>query len=75
MGNEVEPRFATREAFAKGLIDDGELWMAMIQSRNRTTHTYEETTANEIAAAITDHYCAAFRKLEATLADLQKQNK
>src|SRR5256885_16748890 len=26
-------RDATREAFAKGLIDDGEAWMAMIQSR------------------------------------------
>jgi len=31
---------ATREGFAKGLLEDGEAWMAMIQSRNQTTHTY-----------------------------------
>ena len=32
-------RDAVREAFSKGLIDDGEGWMDMIQSRNRTAHT------------------------------------
>src|SRR5436853_1410551 len=40
---------ATREAFAKALIEDGEAWMAMIQSRNRTSHTYNQNTADEIA--------------------------
>lgn len=43
---------ATREAFAKGLIEDGDEWMAMIESRNRTSHTYNEETADEIADAI-----------------------
>src|SRR5882724_10018777 len=43
---------ATREAFAKGLLENGEAWMAMIQSRNRTTHTYNQDTADEIANAI-----------------------
>src|SRR6266576_2628990 len=31
---------ATREAFTAGLIEDGEAWMAMIKSRNQTSHTY-----------------------------------
>ena len=31
---------ATREAFQLGLIEDGELWMKMIQSRNLTSHVY-----------------------------------
>src|SRR5205814_9519889 len=43
---------ATQQAFAAGLIENGEVWMAMIQSRNRTTHTYDESTAAEIAKAI-----------------------
>lgn len=43
---------ATREAFSKGLIENGDAWMAMIQSRNRSRHTYNEKTANEIAKAI-----------------------
>lgn len=32
-------RDATREAFNKGLIDNGEVWMEMIKSRNQTSHT------------------------------------
>ena len=37
---------ATREAFKVELIGDGEQWMAMIQSRNISSHTYDERTAN-----------------------------
>ena len=36
---------ATREAFAQGLNDDGEEWMEMIESRNETSHAYNEETA------------------------------
>jgi len=38
---------ATREAFARGLIANGDEWMAMIESRNRSSHTYNQETANE----------------------------
>ena len=31
---------ATRETFARGLIGNGDEWMAMIQGRNRSSHTY-----------------------------------
>ena len=50
---------ATREAFAKGLIANGEAWMAMIQSRNRSSHTYNESTAKEVATAILSSYVSA----------------
>lgn len=33
-------RSATREAFNKGLISPGKVWMDMIESRNKTVHTY-----------------------------------
>ncbi|MGP3789256.1 MULTISPECIES: HI0074 family nucleotidyltransferase substrate-binding subunit [unclassified Pseudomonas] len=33
-------RGTIREAFAKGLVDDGEGWMAMLVDRNRTSRTY-----------------------------------
>lgn len=36
---------ATREAFAKGLIENGERWMEMITHRNQTSHTYNQETA------------------------------
>lgn len=38
-------RDAIREAFSAGLVDDGERWMQMLQDRNRTSHTYNEETA------------------------------
>ncbi|MBS4019289.1 MAG: nucleotidyltransferase substrate binding protein [Dechloromonas sp.] len=49
-------RDATREAFAAGLIDDGEAWMAMIRSRNQSSHTYNQQVANIIADAIIASY-------------------
>ena len=38
----IGSRSATREAFNKGLITDGQIWMDMIESRNTTVHTYME---------------------------------
>ena len=38
---------ATREALAKGLIEEGGVWMDMIKSRNETSHTYNKDTADE----------------------------
>lgn len=51
----------SRRAYSRGLIADGEVWMAMIQSRNQSSHTYDETTIREIAQAIIERYLPAFR--------------
>ena len=51
---------ATRQAFAKGLIENGETWMEMIASRNQTSHTYNEETADKITEAVTSSYMAEF---------------
>lgn len=61
---------ATRKAFQLGLISDGDGWMDMIQSRNKTSHTYNEETANEIAAAILNTYYNLFLQLKDQLASL-----
>jgi nucleotidyltransferase substrate binding protein (TIGR01987 family) len=53
-------RDATREAFELKLITDGTVWMDMIASRNNTSHTYNEATANEIYAKILNEYFPAF---------------
>lgn len=55
---------ATRRAFKVSLIPDDDLWMEMIQSRNRSTHTYNENTAKEIAALIIGSYFTAFEQFE-----------
>ncbi|WP_259702015.1 MULTISPECIES: nucleotidyltransferase substrate binding protein [Synechococcales] len=40
----VGSRGTIREAFRVGLITDGTTWMAMIQDRNLTSHTYNKAT-------------------------------
>ena len=55
---------ATREAFRVGLIADGEQWMAMIQSRNISSHTYDERTAEQLVNAIIEHYFPLFEVLQ-----------
>ncbi len=53
-------RDATREAFQLQLISNGNVWMDMIGSRNKTSHTYNETTAEEIYGKILNEYYPAF---------------
>lgn len=47
---------ATKQAFNKGLIDNGEVWMDMIESRNESVHTYNEETADKIVSEIVNNY-------------------
>jgi nucleotidyltransferase substrate binding protein (TIGR01987 family) len=60
-------RDTTREAFAQGLISDGETWMEMIRHRNLSAHTYDEATVLEIVAAVVTSYLDAFEELETRL--------
>ena len=54
-------RDAAREAFNKGLIEDGEGWMEMIQSRNQSSQTYNRRIADEIVDRIVHRYHDLFR--------------
>ena len=53
-------RDATREAFNAELIEKGDIWMEMIKSRNKTSHTYNEETADEIYSKILNEYHSVF---------------
>lgn len=64
---------ATREAFKLGLIEEGEIWMNMIESRNQTTHTYNEETAKEIVEAISKNYHPQFLKLQEKLEEIKSK--
>jgi nucleotidyltransferase substrate binding protein (TIGR01987 family) len=55
---------ATRAAFSLGLIEDGDHWMEMIKDRNRTSHTYNKETAQEIASNIVEHFFPLFVALK-----------
>ena len=59
----IGSRDATREAFKIGLIESGEIWMDMIKSRNLSTHTYNEGTAQKLIEIIPIYY-QEFLKLQ-----------
>ena len=63
----------TREAFRTGLITNGEEWMQMINSRNLTSHTYDEATAAQIVSAIRNTYFAEFEALRMRLEELRRE--
>ncbi len=68
-------RDAIRLAFKRGLIEDGETWMKMIDSRNLTTHTYNEDTASEIVTEILENYYKMFIKLQKKLKEFEEKEK
>ncbi len=51
-------RDATREAFKIDLMEDGEMWMDMIKSRNQSAHTYNEETVEDIFQKVVADYHA-----------------
>lgn len=62
-----------RLAFKRGLIEDGKLWMEMIQSRILTSHTYNESTAAIVADKILHAYYPAFIRLNRELNKLKNE--
>lgn len=65
--NIIGSRDAVRLAFSAGIITDGDVWMDMIASRNASSHTYNDETAEAVAGKCVHSYCAAFRKLKERL--------
>ena len=51
---------AVRQAFNKGLVEDGQVWMDMIKDRNLASHTYDEETAKELITVIIEKYYNEF---------------
>ncbi|MBI5586226.1 MAG: nucleotidyltransferase substrate binding protein [Deltaproteobacteria bacterium] len=64
---------ASRAAFKAGLIENGEAWMDMIQSRNLTTHTYDEAIAAQIVSAIRGIYFTEFEALRIKLDEMKRE--
>jgi len=57
-------RDAIRLAFKRGLIADREGWMAMITSRIKSSHTYNEKVARQITADIKNKYYDLFAEFD-----------
>jgi nucleotidyltransferase substrate binding protein (TIGR01987 family) len=60
----IGSRSTAREAFKRGLVMDGEVWMDMIEKRNLSSHTYNQTVALTIVESIAERYYPAFCELQ-----------
>ena len=63
----VGSRGAVREAFKRGLIEDGETWMDMIDKRNLSSHTYNADLAENMVDSILRRFYPAFVALHQRL--------
>ena len=67
-GTSVEnPRSTIKEAFAQQIISDGQSWIEMMEARNKTSHTYKESFAKQIAENILNNYMPLLDNLEQIL--------
>ena len=66
-------RDATREAFARGLISDGEIWMDMIQSRNLSSHTYNKSVSEDIVQKIVQNYSNSLQTFLIKMRDIAQK--
>lgn len=64
------PRKAIKESFKEGLIEDGDIWIRMLQDRNKTSHTYDEETAIEIFNNVKEKY---FYSIEELIESIEKE--
>lgn len=57
------PRHVIKQAFAAGIIADGQLWIDMLQSRNVMSHQYDEQKFEEFVPQIVRRYLPALETL------------
>ncbi|MDE0481377.1 MAG: nucleotidyltransferase substrate binding protein [Candidatus Poribacteria bacterium] len=73
MVNLYGSRDTTRAAFRNELIENGEVWMDMVDKRNLTSHTYDEETAAQVVLTIRNTYFAEFEGLLVRLQQLKRE--
>ena len=61
------PREIIKTGFQYELIEDGEIWLEMLEMRNIITHTYDEAIFNSSIIKITDNFYPEIKKLYSLL--------
>lgn len=61
------PREVLRQAFATGLLQNGQLWIDMLEQHNLMAHTYDVQRARQALALIQERFAPALLSLAAEL--------
>ena len=67
------PREVIKQAFANGLILDGDAWIDMLEKRNLIAHTYDEKNFETVFSLITQKYFQAIKQVYDLLSKKNKE--
>ncbi|MBR0574426.1 MULTISPECIES: nucleotidyltransferase substrate binding protein [Pasteurellaceae] len=59
----TSPRQVLKQAFKMNLLDNGELWITMLDKRNLMAHTYNEDYFKQVFESIVNQYFEQIEKL------------
>jgi len=61
--DQITPRRVIKEAFAARIIEDGQMWIDMLEQRNLMSHTYDRKTFDDVIRNISQRYFAALEQV------------
>ena len=59
--------------YKTGFLDDGEIWLMMLEKRNKAIHSYDETEALETVSLIFERFIPTFEDLSLILSEKIKE--
>lgn len=68
----TSPRNAIKQAYQNGLITQGHHWLQALTDRNLTTHTYNETTAQQVENDIRSFYAPFLQEINSRFEQIIK---
>lgn len=66
-------RDTIRQAFALGIITNTDPWFDMLESRNETSHVYDEDTENDVIDKITMTYLPIMLELKKRMSSIEQE--
>ena len=63
----LTPKNVVKEAFASHLVEDGQVWVDMLDHRNLLSHTYDRAEFQRAVEALRDRYLRALTDLHTYL--------
>lgn len=60
---EITPKAVIKEAFAAKIIENGHIWIDMLELRNKLSHTYDEGVFMRAIPLIREKFTPAFQEL------------
>ncbi len=61
--DQITPRSVIKQAFAAKIIQDGQMWITMLEQRNLMSHTYDNESFETVFDNISHSYLAALEQV------------